>query len=382
MSTAPTAVSSGPLTGLRVLEVAGIGPAPYGCMLLADLGADVVLVQRPDTDAVTEAAHAVLFRNRHRLVLDLKRPAGVAVLLDLAADADVLVEGFRPGVAERLGFGPVQCHARNPGLVYARMTGWGQEGPLASTAGHDINYLALSGALGAIGPAGAPPVPPLNLLGDFGAGGLMLAVGVLAAVLDARSSGMGQVVDAAIVDGTVSLLAMLSGMQASGLWNEERGTNLLDGGAPEYGVYECADGGYVAVGALEPQFFALLLDGLGLVHADVPDRRDPSCREGLRGLLAARFASRPRNHWVEVFAGTDACVTAVLSPREAAYDAHLTARGTWLTEGSVVQPAPAPRFSRTPSARPTAARTVTPGGDAPLTWYTVTRPDDGKGVDR
>lgn len=352
--------ASGPLAGLRVVELAGIGPAPFGCMMLADLGAEVILVDRPSTEPLNEAAHSVLFRNRRRTVLDLKSAHAVATLLDLVADADVLVEGLRPGVTERLGIGPEPCLRRNPRLVYARMTGWGQDGPLAQTAGHDINYIALAGALGAIGPRGTSPEPPLNLLGDFGAGGMLLAFGILAAVHEARTSGLGQVVDTAIVDGTASLLAMMSGLRAAGGWNDERGTNLFDGGAPYYGVYECADGRYVAVGAVEPQFYAQLVEGLGL--RDLPSRNDP----GLRELFAETIRGHDREHWTKVFAGTDACVTPVLSPGESVDDVHLQARGTWISPAGVAQPAPSPRFSRTPAGVPVM------GSDAefgPVTWH-------------
>ncbi|GAA3311431.1 hypothetical protein GCM10020295_81070 [Streptomyces cinereospinus] len=282
-------MSGGPLAGLRIVEIAGIGPAPYGCMMLADLGADVILVERPAAaDQLHAAAHTVLFRNRRRTAVDLKTPEGVTAVLDLVADADVLVEGFRPGVTERLGIGPGPCLRRNPRLVYARMTGWGQYGPLAHTAGHDLNYIARSGALAAFGPPDRPPVAPLNLLGDFGAGGMLLALGVLAAVHEARASGHGQVVDAAIVDGTVSMLAMLSGLRAAGQWHE-RGHNQLDGSAANYTVYECADGHHIAVGALEPQFFQQFLRGLGLDPDDLP-----APRRAARPLRADHRAQNPR----------------------------------------------------------------------------------------
>lgn len=358
-------MTAGPLGGLRVVEIAGIGPAPFGCMLLADLGAEVVLVERPGLDPVNAAAHAVLFRNRRRTVVDLKSPDGLDVVLELVEGADVLVEGFRPGVAERLGFGPDECLRRNPRLVYARMTGWGQEGPLSPTAGHDINYIAQAGALGAFGPAGGPPLPPLNLLGDFGGGGMLLALGILAAVHEARSSGLGQVVDAAIVDGTASMLAMHSGLRAAGMWQDERGVNLFDGGAPYYGTYECADGRYLAVGAVEPQFYRQLLDGLGLDEAALPDRHDPTGHEALRAAIADTIRGRNRDEWEKVFTGTDACVSPVLTPAEAAGDAGNTARKAWLTVDGVVQPAPAPRFSRTATATPYNRPEPE---DAPLTW--------------
>ena len=366
--------SPGPLAGLRVLEIAGIGPAPFGCMLLADLGAEVLLVERPDTAAVNQAAHTVLLRNRRRIIADLKHADGVATVLDLAADADVLVEGFRPGVAERLGVGPQECARRNPRLVYARMTGWGQHGPLARTAGHDINFLAQSGALGAFGPAGHPPAPPLNLLGDFGAGGMLLAVGILAAVHEARSSGLGQVVDTAILDGTTSTLAMLSGLRAAGLWSEERGVNLFDGGAAYYGTYECADGGFIALGAVEPQFYGQLLDGLGLDLEALPDRNDPAGSERLRTIFEETIRARTRGEWTEVFAGTDACVSPVLTPAEAVADRANAERGLWIELGGVPQPAPAPRFGRTPAPAP---YNRTEPERQPVTWSA--RPQDQPG---
>lgn len=339
-------MSGGPLAGLRIVEIAGIGPAPYGCMMLADLGADVILVERPAAaDHLHAAAHSVLFRNRRRTEVDLKTPEGVATVLDLVADADVLVEGFRPGVTERLGIGPEPCLRRNPRLVYARMTGWGQHGPLAHTAGHDLNYIARSGALAAFGPPDRPPVAPLNLLGDFGAGGMLLALGVLAAVHETRASGRGQVVDAAIIDGTVSMLGMLSGLRAAGQWHE-RGRNQLDGSAANYTVYECADGRHLAVGALEPQFFQQFLRGLGLDPDDLPARAEQHT------LFARIIRGRTRDDWDDVFKNSDACVSSVLTADEAVADPHNTARQTWLEIDGVLQPAPAPRFSRTPADPP------------------------------
>ncbi len=333
-----------PLDGLRVVELAGIGPVPYAGMLLADLGADVVRVDRVGGERPL-VPHRILDRGRRSVALDLKQPRAVEVVLRLVEGSDVLVEGYRPGVAERLGLGPDECLRRNPALVYGRMTGWGQDGPLASTAGHDINYLALSGALDAIGPAGGPPVPPLNLLGDFAGGGLLLVVGVLAAL----RSGTGQVVDATILDGLAGLTSMTLALAAAGQWRPERGHNLLDGGAPFYTVYPCADGRYVAVGAIEEPFYRALLAGLGLDPAGLPDRTDPANWPDLQAAIAARFAARGRDDWVAVFAGTDACVTPVLTLAEAPDDPHQRARGTYL-DG---EPAPAPRFSRTPGkARP------------------------------
>ncbi|MEU0663884.1 CaiB/BaiF CoA transferase family protein [Streptomyces lavendulocolor] len=334
--------ATGPLHGLKVVELAAIGPVPFACMMFADLGADVLRVDRADGRRSFAEWHRVLDRGRRSTALDLKDPAGTAALLDLVAGADVLVEGFRPGVAERLGIGPAACLARNPGLVYARMTGWGQDGPLARTPGHDINYLALTGALAAVGEAGGPPVPPVNLLGDFGGGAMFLVAGVLAALYERQTSGRGQVVDAAIVDGTNALLGMVVAMAGGGAWREERGVNLLDGGAPFYTCYACADGGYVAVGALEDRFYAALLHGLDLDPARVPDRDDPTEWPALRRLFANRFLRHDRDTWARRFEATEACVTPVLTVTEAAGHPHHRARGS--------RPAaPAPRFSRTPA---------------------------------
>jgi len=338
----------GPLTGLRVVELASIGPGPHAAMMLADLGADVVRVPRPGGGLTLGAAEAAdpLLRGRRTVPADLKDPAGRETVLSLVAHADVLVEGFRPGVTERLGVGPAECHARNPRLVYARMTGWGQDGPLAATAGHDINYIGLTGVLHAIGRAGERPVPPVNLVGDFGGGSMLLVVGVLAAVWQARHTGAGQVVDAAMVDGASTLAQMLWGLLQSGAWHDERGTNVIDGGAPFYDTYTCADGRYVAVGAIEPQFYAALLAGLGLPAHELPAQLDRAGWPVLRARIAGAFATRTRDEWAEVFAGTDACVTPVLSFAEAARHPHLVARGTLVRHGGVTQAAPAPRFSR------------------------------------
>ncbi|MFJ9694847.1 CaiB/BaiF CoA transferase family protein [Kitasatospora sp. NPDC101183] len=331
----------GPLDGLRVVELAAIGPAPFACMVLADLGADVLRIDRADGRRSFADWHRVLDRGRRSLALDLKDPEDVAELLAVVEDSDVLVEGFRPGVAERLGIGPEECRKRNPGLVYARMTGWGQEGPLAQSPGHDINYLALTGALYAIGEAGGPPVPPVNLLGDFAGGGMFLVAGVLAALYERQRSGLGQVVDAAIVDGTGAMLGMLVGMAAAGEWRHQRGANLLDGGAPFYGCYACSDGRHVAVGALEDRFYAALLAGLDLDPGEIPDRDCPANWPVLRQLFARRFARRDRDFWAAAFEGTEACVTPVLSVAEAAHHPHHVAR----LSGPAT---PAPRFSRTP----------------------------------
>ncbi len=342
---------SGPLTGLRVVELAGLGPAPFAAMLLADLGADVVRVDRPGGGtAFGPYEHDLLTRGRPSVAVDLKRPEGPGVVLDLAARADVLIEAFRPGVAERLGIGPAACLERNPRLVYGRMTGWGQDGPLAGTAGHDIGYVAVTGALHAIGDAGGPPQVPLNLVGDFGGGAMYLVTGVLAAVLEARSSGQGQVVDAAIVDGASHLASMVRGMVGAGTWQDRRGVNLLDGGAPFYSVYETADHRHLAVGPLEPQFYEELLERLDLADDDLPAQYDVDGWPRLRKVLADRLASRPLAEWLQVFDGSDACVAPVLSLEESARHPQLVARGTFVEHGGAVQPAPAPRFSRTPAA--------------------------------
>ncbi|SEP83907.1 CaiB/BaiF CoA transferase family protein [Streptomyces radiopugnans] len=354
----------GPLAGVRVVELAGIGPGPFAAMLLADLGADVVRVDRPGGQALgIDPALDVTGRNKRSVVVDLKAPEGPAAVLGLAERADVLIEGWRPGVAERLGVGPVPCLARNPKLVYGRMTGWGQDGPLAASAGHDIGYTAVTGALGMIGPAGGPPAIPANLLGDYAGGSLYLVVGVLAALHHARTEGgSGQVVDAAVVDGTSHLTAMIHGMLAAGAWQDRRGANLLDGGCPFYGVYETADGGWMAVGALERPFYDEFARLIGLDERTAAGRDDPARWDGLRGAVAARFRTRTRAEWTEVFEGTDACVAPVLSLREAPAHPHLAARGTYTEYAGAVQPAPAPRFSATPGAlrRPPA----TPGADA------------------
>ncbi|NJQ03931.1 CaiB/BaiF CoA transferase family protein [Streptomyces zingiberis] len=377
---------SGPLTGVRVVELAGIGPGPFAAMLLADLGADVVRIDRPGGPGLgVDPASDLTGRNKRSVLLDLKSDAGREAALALIDRADVLLEGHRPGVTERLGLGPDHCLARNPRLVYGRMTGWGQDGPLASTAGHDIGYIALTGALHLTGPDGGPPAFPANLLGDYAGGSLYLVVGVLAALHHARATGLGQVVDAAVTDGTAHLTTMIHALLAAGAWQDRRGVNLLDGGAPFYGVYETSDGGWMAVGALEERFYAEFIRLLGLggggretdggegeaepagpgeagVPAVVPDRGDPRHWPELREAVAARFRSRTREEWTEVFSGSDACVAPVLSLREAADHPHLAARATFTEYAGVTQPAPAPRFSVTPGSirRPPAL----PGADA------------------
>jgi alpha-methylacyl-CoA racemase len=334
----------GPLAGLRVVELAGLGPAPYCAMLLADLGADVVRVDRPGQPE--DPPWPVLGRGRRSVLIDLKHASGPDALLALIDRADVLLEPFRPGVAERLGIGPDVCRGRNPRLVYGRMTGWGQTGPWRQMAGHDIDYIAVTGALHAIGRAGGPPQVPLNLLGDFAGGSMFLLAGVLAALLERERSGRGQVVDAAIVDGTASLTAFVHGVRAAGIWQDQRGVNPLDTGAPYYDVYETADGEWMAVGAIEPAFFAELIRLLEI--EDAPPQHDQSRWGELRAALEGRFARRTRDEWMTVFAGTDACVAPVLSFAEAAENPQLADRETLVTGDGGLQPAPAPRFSRTP----------------------------------
>jgi alpha-methylacyl-CoA racemase len=366
MSTQPP---QGPLKGIRVLEFPAIGPAPFACMLLADLGADVLRIERPPAKAQHmayrgEGKYVVTTRGRPALPLDLKAPQDRERALKLAAAADVVVEGFRPGVMERLGLGPDALLAANPALVYGRMTGWGQDGPLAMAAGHDINYIGLGAALHAIGPRDGKPVPPLNVVGDFGGGSLYLAFGIVSALLEARSSGRGQVVDAAIVDGSLSLMAMAFGRWSAGLWEDRRASNMLDGGMPWYDTYECADGKAVAVGALEPQFYEELCTKLGEDLPGVEEREKPEVRERLRAQLTAIFKRRTRDEWCALFDGSDACVAPVLSLSEVAAHPHNRARANVLDIDGVVQPAPAPRFSRTPGAIQSPAGTEAESGNA------------------
>ncbi|MFD5606344.1 CaiB/BaiF CoA transferase family protein [Streptomyces sp. NPDC127064] len=350
MTTAVKPGQDGPLTGVRVVELAGIGPGPFAAMLLGDLGADVVRVDRPGGPGIgIDPARDLTNRNKRSVVVDLKAADGPARVLDLAERADILIEGYRPGVAERLGVGPEHCHARNPRLVYGRMTGWGQDGPLAPRAGHDVAYIAVTGALGMIGRPDEPPPVPANLLGDYAGGSLYLVVGVLAALHHARATGTGQVVDAAIVDGAAHLSAMIHGMLAAGGWQDRRAANLLDGGCPYYGTYETADGRYIAVGALEEQFYDEFLRLLGLAEEDGA-RTDWTRWGELREKIAARFKARTRDEWTALFEGSDACVAPVLSLREAPHHPHLAARGTFVSHSGITQPAPAPRFSATPAA--------------------------------
>ncbi len=351
------ASSGGPLRGLRVLEFAALGPAPLGAMLLADLGAEVLSVERPEragrgAAAVFEPELDVLRRNRRVLRLDLKQPRDLDAARRLADGAEVLIEGLRPGVMERLGLGPEDCLRRNARLVYARMTGWGQHGPLAASVGHDINYLALSGLLGAIGEPGGKPVVPLNLVADGGAGGMMLAFGVLAALTHARATGQGQVVDAAMAEGSALLGSMIHTLRAMGNWNERRGDNLLDGGAYFYGTYACADGRHVAVGAIEPEFHAQLLRGLGLDPADFGGQYERALWPERRRHRARVFATRDRDDWCRRFAGSDACVSPVLDLDEAPLHPHHAARGNFLRLGGVSRAEPVPRFGRTPARTP------------------------------
>jgi len=355
---------SGPLSGVKVLELAGIGPSPYACMLLADLGADVLRLERGNVNASGDPSWDLLNRSRDSVAIDLKNEDGRNLVLRLAREADILLEGFRPGVAERLGVGPADIHAVNPKLVYGRMTGWGQDGPLAQRAGHDINYIALSGALWSIGREGERPMPPLNLVGDFGGGGMLLAFGLMAALVHARTSGEGQVVDAAMVDGAASLMAMTYSFMGAGLWQEERGTNILDTGAHFYEVYETADAKYVAVGAIEKKFYEELLRGMGLEGSELPPQMDRTQWAAMKVRFAEIFKTKTREEWTAIFEDVDACVTPVLSPTEAAAHRHNVARQTFTTEPTL-QPNPAPRFSMTPGAirsTPTAAGAGTRAG--------------------
>lgn len=343
---------AGPLTGVRILELAALGPVPYGVMLLADLGAEVIRVDRAAAARGAlgaEASMVGLSRNRRSVAIDLKSAAGVALLHRLVRDADVLVEGFRPGVAERLGIGPDELRADHPRLVYARMTGWGQDGPMAARAGHDIDYAALAGALHPVGRADEPPPPPVNYLADFGGGGAFLAIGVLAALVERDRSGEGQVIDAAMLDGAASLTSFLHGLLAIGAWSTERGTNLLDGAAPYYDTYRCADGRFVAVGALEPQFFAELCERLELDPEDW-SQHDREVWPEQKRRLAELFQTRPRDEWAALFVDSDACVAPVLDLVEAPRHPHNEARGTFSDTFGTTQPAPAPRFSRTPGS--------------------------------
>ncbi|MDV6268557.1 MULTISPECIES: CaiB/BaiF CoA transferase family protein [Rhodococcus] len=352
---------SGPLHGVRVLEFAGLGPGPHAAMMLADLGADVVRVERPSGGLeISPKDQDQLLRGRRSIEADLKTDAGRELVRALIAKTDVLVEGFRPGVTERLGFGPDDCRKINDRLIYARMTGWGQDGPLAQRAGHDITYLALTGVLHTIGPADKPVVP-LNLVGDFGGGSMFLILGIVSALYEREKSGKGQVIDAAIVDGTSVLAQMIWSLRGSGQWSDSRATNLLDGSTPFYDTYRCSDGKFVAVGALEPQFYRALLDGLGFDPASLPEQMDQDGWPELRERFTEAFATRTRDEWTALFESTDACVAPVLSPAEAATHPHLAHRGTLVEADGIVQSAPAPRFSRTATTQPAGA--PKPGAD-------------------
>jgi len=348
---------SGPLAGLKVVEMAGLGPAPFCAMMLADMGAEVIRIEKPiKAEATDNSRVQVLNRGRRSLAIDMRAEGATDTVLELIAKADILIEGFRPGVMERMGLGPDVCLARNPRLVYGRMTGWGQFGPLAHAAGHDINYIAIAGALHAIGRAGEKPVVPLNYVGDFGGGGMLLGFGVLCALTEARSSGKGQVVDAAMTDGTALLSAMMYGFKAAGGWNNERGDNLLDGGAHFYDTYRCADGKFIAIGAIEPQFYSLLLKLCNITDPAFHTQRDKSAWAPLKERMSELFMTQTRQQWCALLEGTDACFAPVLDWDEAAEHPHNIERETFIRVDGVLQPAPAPRFSRSVPTTPTAPR--------------------------
>jgi len=362
----------GPLDGVKVIELAGIGPGPFCAMMLSDMGADVIRVDRSSAvpaEFPTTPNIDVAMRGRRSIGVDLKNPDAIEMMLRLVADSDVLIEGFRPGVTERMGLGPDECLAANPALVYGRMTGWGQDGPYALAAGHDINYIALSGVLSMIGRQGEAPVPPLNLVGDFGGGGMYLAFGVVSALVSARATGKGQVVDAAMVDGAASLAAMFSTMRAAGRHSEERGTNMLDTGAHFYDVYECSDGEYVSIGSIEPQFYSILLEKLGLDPADLPHQLDHAQWPALKEKVAGIFATKTRDEWSEIMEHTDICFAPVLNPSEAPNHPHNVARNTFIEIDGISQPAPAPRFSGTPTAVPTSPPHFGQNTDETLTSF-------------
>jgi alpha-methylacyl-CoA racemase len=364
----------GPLTGFRILELAGIGPGPLGAMMLGDMGADVVRIDRVQpgvADRVLERRHAVHGRSRRSIAVDLQRSEGARLVLRLVEKADALIDPFRPGVTERLGIGPEPCLAANPRLVYARMTGWGQEGPLAKAAGHDINYIALTGLLHAIGRAGQRPTPPLNLVGDYGGGGMLLAFGIVCGLLEAQRSGTGQVVDAAMVDGAALLFGSLFGLHGAGIWKDERGVNMLDSGSHFYDVYETADGRYVSVGSIEPPFYRLLLEKTGLAGEDLPAQMDRSRWPELKRRLEAVFRTKTREEWCRIMEGSDVCFAPVLSIAEAPHHPHATARQAYVDVDGFGQPAPAPRFSRTPGRVQGAAPERGAHGEDVLAEYGV-----------
>ncbi|MGA1072391.1 MAG: CaiB/BaiF CoA transferase family protein [Pseudohongiellaceae bacterium] len=339
----------GPLTGIKVVEMAGIGPGPFCAMMLSDMGAEVIRVDRLAHKGIGHRAN-VLNRGRRSIAVDLKNPDGVAAVQQLIDGADVVIEGFRPGVMERLGLGPDTCLARNPRLIFGRMTGWGQSGPLAPAAGHDINYISIGGALGAMGYSDRPPSPPLNLVGDFGGGAMYLLAGVLAALVERGTSGQGQVIDAAMTDGTASLLSPFYGMMAMGMWTKERMDNRLDGGAHYYGSYACADGKFISIGSIEPQFYALLLELCEIDDPEFAKQNDKQHWASLRSKLEALFATQTRDHWCALLEGTDVCFAPVLDLQEAPNHPHNVARQSFVEIDGVTQPAPAPRFSRTPTS--------------------------------
>jgi alpha-methylacyl-CoA racemase len=364
-----TAGMSGPLSGVRVLELAGIGPGPFCGMMLADMGADVLRVDRlepADLGLPLDPGFDIMARGRRSIGLDLKHPEAIEIVLALLEKADALIEGFRPGVTERLGLGPDACFARNPRLVYGRVTGWGQDGPLAQAAGHDINYIAISGALHAIGRRGEAPVPPLNLVGDFGGGAMYLAFGIACALVERHSSGRGQVIDAAMSEGAASMMSIFYARLAAGLWRDERGVNAIDGGAPWYGVYETADGKYISIGCIEGRFYATLIGCLGLDAATLPRQHDRARWPELRARLRDAFKQKTRDEWCESLAGHDVCFAPVLSLAEAPAHPHNRARGTFMERDGVIQPAPAPRFSRTPGSVERSAPRRGEGGSAAL----------------
>jgi alpha-methylacyl-CoA racemase len=369
-------ISGGPLRGLRVLEIAGLGPGPFAAMMLADMGAEILRIDRKesaDFGIERDPRFEVTRRGRRSMLADLKNPADVDLVRRLVARADGMIEGFRPGVMERLGLGPDECLEINPKLVYGRMTGWGQKGPMALAAGHDINYLALSGTLSLIGEEGRPPVFPGNLLGDYGGGGMYLAFGMVCALLEARSSGKGQVVDAAIVDGVASLSAYVHGLRAGGYWTARRSDNMVDGGAPYYNVYMTLDGRYVAVGAIEKKFYAALLATLGLADVPIDRQHDKSTWPALKARMATVFSTQTRDQWCAAFDGVDACFSPVLDPAEAPLHPHLLARKTFAEVDGVVQPTPAPRFSRTACHQPRPPAAAGQGADEALAEWGVQR---------
>ena len=346
-------MANGPLAGIKVVEVAGIGPGPFCGMMLADMGAEIIRIDRADRVRGGDPAKPpadVLARGRRSIGVDLKQAGGVEVVLRLVEQADVIIEGFRPGVMERLGLGPDVCLERNPRLIYGRMTGWGQEGPMAHAAGHDINYIALAGALEPIGRKGEKPTPPLNLVGDFGGGGMLLAFGIASALVERATSGKGQVVDAAMVDGAATLMGMFHSMAAIGMWNEERGTNLLDTGAHFYDTFETSDGKYISIGSIEPQFYAELIEKLELTGEDLPAQMDKSGWPGLKDRFEGIFKGKTRDEWCEIMEGSDVCFAPVLAMSEAADHPHIKFRNTFVEANGMVQPAPSPRYSRTEPA--------------------------------